>query len=80
MTKPAPANHPWRSFSTKADKLKAARQEAKRRYERLNPARNDEYRKLKCEQRRLIRLGRLEDAAKEPEQRPGVGRPKKVDI
>jgi hypothetical protein len=41
------ARHPWQQMWDNKAKLKAARKEAKRRYERERPVRNDEYRRLK---------------------------------
>lgn len=41
------ASHPWKTMWANKAKLKAARKEAKRRYERTSEVRNDEYYRLK---------------------------------
>lgn len=42
------ARHPWQQMWDAKAKLKAARKEAKRRYERTSEVRNDEFRHLKA--------------------------------
>lgn len=47
--------HPWNISCDQRIKLNLARKEAKRRYERMNAARNDEFRRIKRREQSRIR-------------------------